>query len=349
MRFADPAILWLLLFLPVLGLAAFWSGAHRRRRLARFAGGAERVARFTGSVSRNRRAAKTLLLLLAVASGLMAAARPQWGTRLEPITRRGVDVVLVMDTSRSMAAEDVAPSRLSQARHAASSLVRRLAGDRIALVTFAGKGSLTCPLTLDYEAALLFLDAVDVDLLPVQGSSIGESLRVAARAFGPAGSEGRHRAVVLFSDGEDHEGGIEEAISLLKQSGVTTYAVGCGTAHGGPIPLRSATGAVEGYKKDIEGKVVTTQLKEEVLERLALETGGRYYRATPAEMEVEEIAKAIAGMDQKEHGTVLKTRYEERYQIPLAAVLLALLAETVLGDRRRLPSPEIAREQEVSS
>jgi len=348
MRFADPGILWLLLLLPVLGLGALAAAALRRRKLQRFAGGAENVVRFASVVSRNRRAAKTLLLLLAVGSALIAVARPQWGSRLEPITRRGVDVVLVMDTSRSMAAEDVAPNRISQARHAASSLVRRLAGDRIALVTFAGNGSLTCPLTLDSEAVLLFLDAVDVDLLPVQGSSIGESLRVAARAFGPAGSEGHHRAVVVWSDGEDHEGGIDPAIALLRESGAAAYTIGCGTAHGGPIPLRSGAGAVDGYKKDAEGKVVTTRLQEEVLEKLALETGGHYYRATPSELEVEEIAKAIAGLDQKEHGTVLRTRYEERYQIPLAAALLALLAETLLGDRRRLPSPERER-QEASS
>ena len=162
------------------------------------------------------------------------------------------------------------------------------------------------------------------------------------------GSEGSHRAVVLFSDGEDHEGGIDEAIALLKRSGASIYSVGCGTAHGGPIPLRSAAGSADGYKKDQDGKVVTTRLEEDLLEKLALETDGRYYRATPSEVEVEEIAKAIAGMDQKEHGTVLKTRYEERFQIPLAVALLALLAETVLGDRRRPPSARAERTEEAS-
>jgi Ca-activated chloride channel family protein len=205
----------------------------------------------------------------------------------------------------------------------------------VALVTFAGKGTLTCPLTVDHEAALLFLDTVDTDLIAVQGSSIAEALKVAARAFGPAGSEGRHRGVVLLSDGEDHEGGIEEAIRDLKQAGVSVYAIGCGTAHGGPIPVREASGVPGGYKKDAEGKVVTTHLDEDLLEKLAFETDGHYYPATPSEVEVEEIAKTIAGLDQKEFGTVLKTRYEERYQFPLGLALAALLAETVLGDRRR--------------
>ncbi len=348
MRFAEPDLLWLLLLLPLLGLAAWFVDAARRRSLKRFAGGGEQVFRFTGSVSGNRRAAKVLLLLLAVGAAVVAAARPQWGTRLEPISRRGVDVVLVMDTSRSMAAEDVAPNRLSQARHAAASLVKQLAGDRVALVTFAGKGTLTCPLTIDHEAALLFLDTVDVDLIPVQGSSLAEALRVAVRSFGPAGGEARHRAIVLFSDGEDHEGRIEEALASTKQAGVSVYAVGCGTDHGAPIPLREGPAAQSGYKKDAEGKVVTTRLNEELLEKLALDTGGHYYRATPSEVEVEEIAKTIAGMDQKEYGTVLKTRYEERYQIPLAVALAALLAETLMGDRRRT-TRERPRVKEVLS
>lgn len=334
MRFAEPALLWLLLLVPVLGVASWLAAIARRRSLERFAGGAAHAERFTETISRNRRAIKVLLLLLAIGAGITALARPQWGTRLEPIARRGVDVVLVIDTSRSMSAEDVAPNRLGQALHAAASLIKSLASERVALVTFAGRGTLTCPLTIDHEAALLFLDTIDVDLIPVQGSSISEAIRVAARSFGPAGGEGRNRAIVLLSDGEDHEGQIEEAIQAVKQAKAAVYAVGCGTVHGSPIPVREASGASGGYKKDAEGKVVTTRLNEELMEKLALDTGGGYYRATAAEVEVEEIAKAIAGMDQKEFGTVLKTRYEERYQIPLGLALLALAGETVLGDRR---------------
>lgn len=342
MRFAEPALLWLLLALPVLGLLAYLAARSRRRSLERFAGGVEHVVRFTDTISPNRRAIKALLLLLAIGAAIVALARPQWGTRLEPIARKGVDVVLVIDTSRSMSAEDVAPNRLGQARHAAASLIKALASDRVALVTFAGRGTLTCPLTLDHDAALLFLDTIDVDLIPVQGSSLSEALRVGARAFGPAGGEGRHRAIVLLSDGEDHEGEIDEAIRAVKQAGASIYAVGCGSVHGAPIPTREASG---GYKKDAEGKVVTTRLNEELLEKLALDTGGGYYHATPSEVEVEEIAKAISGMDQKEYGTVLKTRYEERYQIPLALALVSLAAESLLGDRRGSRSRRRARAQ----
>ncbi len=335
MRFAEPTLLWLLLLLPVLAALALLGSRVRRRALARFAGGTEHLGRFSGEVGSNRRAVKTLLLLVAMAAGVLAAARPQWGTRLEPITRRGVDVVVVLDTSVSMLADDVAPNRLALARHAAASLLQRLSGNRVALVTFAGKATLACPLTLDQGAAILLLEAVDAEAVPVPGSAIADALRTAVRAFGGAASEGRQRAIVVFSDGEDHEGGIDEAIRATREGGATVHAIGCGTARGSPIPLGDSSGASRGFKKDSEGRVVTTRLDESVLEKLALGTDGHYYRATPAEEEINEIVRAIAGMDARELGTVLRTKYEERFQIPLALALAALLAETVLSDRRR--------------
>lgn len=335
MRFAQAQILWLLLAVPLLAGLSLLTAAARRRSLQRFAGGAAHAGRFTDTVSPNLRAARVLLVLLAVVCGILAAARPQWGVRAEPISRRGVDVVIAIDTSLSMAAEDVPPNRLGQARHAAASLVRRLAGNRLALVTFAGRATLDCPLTLDHEALLLFLDAIDVEAGAVPGSALAEALTVAAKAFGPERTEGHHRAVILFSDGEDHEGGIDEATQAIRAAGATVYTIGSGTAQGGPIALYDPTGAPGGYKKDRDDRVVTTRLEEGVLGRVALDSSGAYFLGTPSETEVDEITRAIGEMDERELGTVLQTRYEERYQIPLAVALLALLAETLLGDRKR--------------
>jgi Ca-activated chloride channel family protein len=246
-------------------------------------------------------------------------------------------VVLLIDTSQSMAAQDVPPDRLGQARHAAASLVKRLQGDRVALVTFAGKAALACPPTLDQEAVLILLDALDVEIVPVAGSALADGLERARAAFGeaPPLGVGRGRALVLFTDGEDHEGGLDGAAKALRDSGVTLYAVGCGTQRGAPIPSRGADDSAAGYKKDREGRIVTTRLDEPLLEKLALDTGGRYFRGTPAEIEVEEIAKAISEMEATEAGIVLKTRFEERYQIALAIGLFALLAETLIADRKR--------------
>jgi Ca-activated chloride channel family protein len=337
MRFAAPEWLWLLSLVPLLALASWWTYARRRKALQRFAGGQLHADRFTGGVSRHRRAIKMILLYLVICALPLSLARPQWGTRLEPITRRGADVVIVLDTSLSMSAEDLAPSRLEQAKHAIGSLLDLLVGDRVALVTFAGRAHLSCPLTVDHGAVRLFLDAIQVDEVPVPGTAVAEALQAGLEALRIDEPEldDRGRALVLLTDGEDHAGEIESVLDAFAGSGVAVHTVGCGTDRGAPIPIRDAAGMITGYKKDGEGKVVTTRLSEDVLERIALETGGRYYRATTSEIEVEEIGQSLASLSQGELGSELRTRYEERFQIPLLVGWLALVAETMLGDRRR--------------
>jgi Ca-activated chloride channel family protein len=336
MRFGEPAILWWLLAVPALAALAVHAGWRRRRALAAFAGGAAHLARFRGEVSTHKRAVKSIALIVAVAAGIVAAARPQWGSGTESITRKGIDLAIVLDTSKSMAAADVAPSRLARGVRAASSLLDRLEGDRIALVTFAGKPATACPLTLDHEAVRLFLDAVDVEAVSVPGTALAAAVEEGVRALGPPaveGTEAKGKALVVISDGEDHEGGVEAAVSGVKRAGVVVYAIGCGTDQGAPIP-EGESGA---YKKDAQGRLVTTRLDERPLRTLAIDTGGKYYRAAAAEGEVDEIAKALAAMDASGSGTVLKTRWVERFQIPLAIALVALVLETLLSDRRTTP------------
>jgi Ca-activated chloride channel family protein len=342
MRFVHPEYLWLVLALPLLSFAGYLSLTRRRRALRRFAGGQEFAARLTGDVSSNRRAVKMLLLYGALVALIIAAARPQWGTRVEEVRRGGADLVVLLDTSLSMAAQDAAPSRLGQARHAIDSLLRKIEGDRVALITFAGRATLSCPLTLDHAAVRLFLETVDAEATSIPGTALREALELAVGAFGDeeAGDPERSRAILLFSDGEDHEGGIDEALDALADAGIAVHAIGTGSTRGAPIPLRDESG----YKKDREGKVVTTRLDEGVLEQLALDSGGRYYRATATESEVDEIAKALSQLDEREFGAVLRSRWEERFQFPLALALLALIAETLLGDRRRSRGRDERRE-----
>jgi len=337
MRFVHPEFLWLLTAIPLLALLGVWTAARRRAALRRFAGGNEFLSRFTQQVSTHRRVAKTLALTLAFAAVIVAAARPQWGTRLEQVKRKGIDVMVVLDTSLSMAAEDLAPNRLGQARNEIDHLLEKLAGNRVGLVTFAGQASLSCPLTLDHSAVRLFLDAVEAEAIQVPGTALAEALKLATQAFGNREGEldDRDRAIVLFTDGEDHEGGLDEAVRLMSRANVTVHAVGTATLRGAPIPLVDDDGVTTGYKKDREDKIVTTQLGEEVLERLALDTDGRYYRASVSEVEVDEIIQALLALDASEFGAVMRARYEERFQFPLLLALLALIVDTVLGDRRR--------------
>jgi Ca-activated chloride channel family protein len=339
MRFGAPEWLWMLSLIPLAALAGWWVHTRKRKALRRFAGGQAHVDRFTGEVSPHRRAIKLLVLYLGVVAFPIALARPQWGTSMEPITRRGSDIVIVLDASLSMSAEDLAPSRLGQAKHAIGSLLDRLPGDRVALGTFAGRAHLSCPLTVDHGAIGLFLESIDVEAVPVPGTALSGALKAGLDALRIEGEavDDRGRAIVLFSDGEDHEGELDPVLAEFASNGVAVYTVGCGTNRGAPIPLRDPAGMLTGYKKDREGKVVTTRLSEDVLEHVALETDGRYYRATTSEVEVEEIGQSLASLSQGELGSELRTRYEERFQIPLILGWLALVAETILGDRRRHP------------
>ncbi len=349
MRFAAPELLWLLLALPILALAGWWAHSAGDRALRRFAGTREYVSRFTVQVSRNRRAIKQLLLYLTLVTVCVALARPQWGARLEPITRHGSDIILVLDTSLSMASEDLAPSRLEQAKHAIGSLLDRLAGNRVALVTFAGKANANCPLTVDHGAVRLFLESMDVNTVSVPGTALGPALRTGLRLFRSAEREieSRGKAIVLLSDGEDHAGELEPVVDELARNRVLVYTVGCGSTRGAPIPLKDSSGRLTGYKKNREGQVVTTRLSENALENIALGTGGRYYRATTSEVEIDEIARALSSLSRGELGSELRTRHEERFQFPLAVAWLALLSETLLGDRRRVRDEDESLEREV--
>lgn len=337
MRFANPEVLWLLLAFPALVLAAWVSAARKRRALRLFAGGRDSLVRFSGDISAHRRAAKMLLLQIALLTSLLAAARPQWGTLVDEVRHAGVDVVVLLDTSLSMAAEDLAPNRLDLARDQIDTLLDSLAGDRVALITFAGLPSLACPLTVDHGAVRLFLDAVEPEVVQVPGTALAEAIELGIAVFGEpeAQSVARSRALVLFTDGEDHEGGLDEVLAKLKNVGVVVHAIGVGTARGAPIPVEKESQAAGRFKKDADGRLVTTRLDETVLQRLALETGGHYYAATAAGREVDELIRTIGDMATSEFGASLRTRYRERYQIPLTIALCTLLAEALLADRRR--------------
>jgi len=332
MRFAAPFYLWLLGLVPVLAGLLALAAWRRGRDLERF-GDATLVRRLAASVSVERRVIKAVLVVIAAVFLVLALARPQWGTRLETVTRRGIDVVVAVDTSASMLAEDVAPNRLAQARAAVLSLIDLLEGDRIGLVAFSGSAYVACPLTLDYGAAGMFVDVLDPDLLPVQGTAIATALRAATAAFPE--EERRHKVVILITDGEDHEGDVQAAAMEAADAGVVVYTVGVGNPAGTPIPLRNARGEVTGYKEDRDHRKVTSRLDEGALEAIAVATRGKYHRASAEGIELGQIYKEIAAMDRKTLSSRLQSAFEERYLLPLGAALLLLLFEAAMGDRRR--------------
>ena len=331
MRFAYPGYLWLLLLLPLLALFGLWAVAAKRRALARFA--APQVAgRLTRSVSVPRQHWKYCIAVCGFAFLTLALSGPQFGAELTMAKRKGVDVVIALDVSRSMLAEDVGPNRLQRARYQVGELLDRLEGDRVGLVVFAGKAFVQCPLTLDYGALRLLLSVVDAGSIPVQGTAVGEAIELARSCFDEG--DRQHKAIVLFTDGEDHAADPVAAADRAAAEGVRIFAIGMGTSDGELIPVRQEGGGVD-FHRDRAGNPVKTRLDEGVLREVAALSEGAYYRSSLRGSEIEEIYDEIANMDQKEFESQRFRRYEERYQIPLALALACFALESLLGDRRR--------------
>lgn len=332
MNWGDPAYLaWLWAALP-LGALLFALHRRRRRRLAALAD-RRALAHLIEGWREGRAGARLLLWFAALLLVGVALARPQWGFRWDDVRRRGLDILILLDTSRSMLAEDIKPNRLQQAKWGVRDLVHQLQGDRLGLVTFAGDSYLQCPLTIDYAAFLMTLDDVYVGVIPRGGTAIARALRTAIETFEKQ-SEGE-RVVILITDGEDHEGDPLALVDELKAKGVRVYAVGVGSLAGELVP--APEGAV-GYLKDSAGHVVKSSLDETLLSRLALETGGAYVRAAPGDLGLERLMdQEIAALARAESDARVTKTWEERAGWFLAAALLLLAAEAALGERKPAP------------
>ena len=330
MRFAALYNFWLLLLLPLLVAFFAWALLARRRALLRFARW-PLAQKLTRDLSRGRQLWKYGLLGLGTFFLILALTGPQLGAKLDMAERKGVDVMVILDVSRSMRAEDVKPSRLERAKHQIRGLLDLLQGDRVGLVVFAGKAFVQCPLTTDYGALEMFLNILDAGSISAQGTAIGDALRLAVRTFDPGDLQ--HEAVIIFTDGEDHKGQPLEAAREAADRGVRVFAIGLGTPDGELIPEADEGGGVS-YHKDEAGNYVKTRLDEGTLQAVALETDGDYYRSTLGGAELNAISTQIAQMDQKEIGSTRFTRYEERFQWPLILALGCFLAEAFLGDAR---------------
>jgi Ca-activated chloride channel family protein len=331
-RFASIHALVLLVLVPALAVFFVYAFREKRRILSLF-GNLDLVGHLAGSVSVKRQRAKAALQTAAVLFFVLALARPQFGTKLKTVQREGQDVFIALDVSLSMTAEDIKPNRLDKAKHEIGSFIDKLQGDRIGLIAFSGKAFIQCPLTLDYGAAKMFLDAMTPDLIPVPGTAMAEAITKAAGSF--VGQERKHKILILITDGEDHEGKPLEAAKAAAKEGVVIDAVGIGYSQGVPIPLYDERGFSSGFKKDRNGEVVMTKLDEITLQKIVLETGGKYYRATPGESELDKIYSDLSKMEKKTLASKQFAQYEERFQALLAIALALLMLEVAIPERRR--------------
>ena len=282
--------------------------------------------------SKSRENLKFLFIFLCITSMIIGISNPQIGTKMEEVKREGVDLMIALDLSNSMLAEDIKPNRLERARQAISRLIDKLEGDRIGLIVFAGDAYVQLPITTDYSAAKLFLSTVNTSIIPSQGTAIGKAIDLSIRSFDM--ENGQNKAIIIITDGENHEDDALEQAKLTNEKGVLVHTLGMGLSKGGPIPIYNKYGNNTGYRKDKEGNTIISKLNEQMLQEIASAGGGTYVRANNTQAGLSSLFSEINKMEKKEIGTMVFTDYKDRFQLFLSIALLLLFFDLILLSRK---------------
>ena len=328
-RFANPDFLYLLLLLPVMIVLWIINEIRKRRAIKRL-GDTDLVKRLLPELSRIRPSLKFILQLIAVAAAIIIVARPQFGSRLEEVKKQGVEVIIALDVSNSMLAEDIQPNRLTRAKQALTRLIDNLDNDKIGLIVFAGDAYTQIPITTDYISAKMFLSAINPDMVPKQGTAIGSAIDLGMRSFSPG--EGKSKAMIIITDGENHEDDPVATASEAAKAGIVIHTIGIGSASGVPVPL--TIGGKKDYLKDKDGNTVITKLDEDILKKIAVSTGGNYVRASNTNIGLDEIFSEIKRMKKQEMESTMYTEYNDQFQIFAVIALFLLILDFIIMERK---------------
>jgi Ca-activated chloride channel family protein len=329
-RFEHPSYLYFLFLIPFLIAGAIFLARQKRRTLQQIAAG-EAYRRLIGEKSFVKENVKMGLLISAFTLLIITFANPQIGTRLEEVKLKGIDVMVCLDVSLSMKAEDLKPNRLDLAKREISELIKGLNGNRVGLIVFAGAAYTQFPLTSDYSAADLFLSAADVTSVPEPGTALASALDLATSSFDYSVST--RKVIIVITDGEDHEGDVDAKLKEAKATGIAVYSIGMASPNGAPIPVYDASGRQADFKKDQNGSIILTKLDEQILKHMADETGGKYYLSSPAGDELRAIYADLQKVEKTEFGAKQVTDYDDKYYYFLIPALLLLLIEFFLSDK----------------
>ncbi len=332
MKFGNIDAIHYLWLLTALILFLVW--AHKRRGKA-MEGFAQKdlIGELTRSFDRKKLRLKMVLVSVSVFMIILALMRPQWGFEWQEVKKSGLDILIAIDTSKSMLAEDVKPNRLERSKLAVKDLIKKLRGDRIGLIAFAGTSFLQCPLTVDYGGFMLSLDSLDVNAIPKGGTSLTSAIKTALESY--EGGAKKYKNLVIITDGEDHEGNAAELAEKAKEKGMKIFTIGIGTKEGELIPVSDEKGNVS-YLKDRKGNVVKTRLDENMLQQIALNTGGSYVKATGSEFGLDLIyEEKLSKMEKREVDNKMVKKFEERFQVLLGLALLLLCIEPFIRERRK--------------
>ncbi|MBI5150702.1 MAG: VWA domain-containing protein [Candidatus Omnitrophica bacterium] len=328
MRFAQPVMFHLFWVLFALGIFLWWGIARRKETLQRFAQ-SHLLKDLVPAALHKRWVWKNILVVAAGALSILALARPQWGFEWQEVKRHGLDILVVVDTSKSMLTSDVKPNRLERTKLAVQDLVKKLKGDRIGLIAFAGDAVMACPLTVDYGGFLLSLNDLDARTVGRGGTNLSRAIEEAVRSYDQTPNQ--YKAVIVITDGDDLEGDSLSAARKAKEKGIKIYSIGIGTPEGELIQFTNEKGEME-FLKDNNGNYVKSRLNENLLQQIALETGGMYVRAGGAEFGLDFIYDhELSGWERRDIDEKMQRHYYDRFQIPLAMAFFLLLIETCLN------------------
>ncbi len=328
-RFANPVFLYLLLLLPVLILLYIINEIRKKRALKRL-GNTALVNTLVPEMSRSRPVIKFILQLFAVTAGIIMLARPQFGSKLEDVKKQGVEVIIALDVSNSMLAEDIQPDRLTRAKQAISRLVDNMDNDRIGLIVFAGDAYTQIPITTDYVSAKMFLSTISPDVVPKQGTAIGAAIDLGIRSFTPGDT--KSKAMIIITDGENHEDDPVKSAEEAAKAGIVIYTIGIGSTEGVPIPM--VVNGKKDFLKDASGNTVITKLDEDVLKKIAMAANGTYVRASNSNIGLDEIFSQIKKMKKQELESTMYTEYNDQFQIFAAIVLFLIIVDFIIMERK---------------
>ena len=326
-RFEEPTYLYLLLLLPFLAAFYLYSNYRRRKAIRKF-GDPVLMAQLMPDVSKYRPDVKFWLVFAAIGLFAVLLARPQFGSKLETVKRQGVEVMIALDISNSMLAQDVQPSRLEKAKRLVAQLVDKMENDKVGMIVFAGDAFTQLPITSDYISAKMFLESINPSLISKQGTAIGAAINLATRSFTP--QEGVGRAVIVITDGENHEGGAVEAAKAAAEKGIQVSVLGVGMPDGAPIPVEGTND----FRRDRDGNVVVTRLNEQMCQEIAQAGDGIYVRVDNSNAAQKVIAQEVNKMAKADVETQVYTEFNEQFQAVAWIILLLLLAEMLILERK---------------
>ena len=332
LRFEHPEYLYWLLIIPVLVIIYILFRLGQKRRFERFAH-IEMREQLVPSYSSRRSTFKFVIFLLVIACSILALANLQSGSKMEEVKREGIDLYIAVDVSNSMNAEDIVPSRMERSKQAINKLISEMRGDRLGIIVFADKAYVQLPITTDYSAARMFLSTVNTSLVASQGTAIAEAINLALKSFP---DEAHSRAIIIISDGEDHENDAAlKASQEAAKQGVHIYTIGMGLAEGAPIPLYNQYGHQTGYRKDSQGNTIITRLDEQMLQKIVSAGNGLYVRASNSNVGLEKIYDDISKLDKTEIDAKVFTDYEDQFQWFVAAAIILLLIEIFISSGKK--------------